>query len=141
MLPQRLRYTDWTGPAPKKNSSEELAYLNYLRFTALGCRAKARADLFEACALLTLDRTASRDAFSDALMRCIDQALGKRALLFRPGTEEVSFDEAWLIQLGKALAQDDEDSACFLLKSRVPHHLRRHVRFLISHIAASFSLL
>lgn len=128
-------------PQPEATfSPETLAFLNHLRFVAMGCRAKPRTDLFRACALLKTDKSASRDAHSEALMRCLGEALGKPARLFAPGTQELTFDEQWLMRLGLACAQGDQASQQFLLGSRVVLENRRLVRFLIGHIAECFSL-
>ena len=64
----------------------------------------------------------------------------RRPVLLRTGSEEVSFDEAWLIQLAKALARADDDSADFLLRSRVAQPHRRNIRFLVSRISDCFAL-
>ncbi|MEM6696595.1 MAG: hypothetical protein AAF626_18180, partial [Pseudomonadota bacterium] len=68
-----------------------------------------------------------------------NEALAKRAVLFRPGTAELSFDEAWLVQLASALRRDDELSVRFLLHSRVGREHHRHMRFLLSRITEQFS--
>jgi len=119
---------------------EAWAFLNHLRFVAMECRVKPRTDLFEACALLKVERSASRDAHAEALMRCLSEAFGKPARLFAPGTTEQTFDEQWLMRLGMACGQSDEDSVRFLLSSRVAFENRRLVRFLIGRIAECFSL-
>lgn len=119
---------------------EALAFLNHLRFVAMECRVKPRTDLFEACALLKVERSASRDAHAEALMRCLGETFGKPARLFAPGTTEQTFDEQWLMRVGIACGQGDEDSTRFLLSSRVAFENRRLVRFLIGRIAECFSL-
>ncbi|MCY4336347.1 MAG: hypothetical protein OXC60_16955 [Litoreibacter sp.] len=116
------------------------AFLNHLRFVAMDCRVKPRTDLFEACALLKVDKAASRNAHAEALMRCLAEALGKPARLYAPGVEEFTFDEQWLIRLGKACTSGDEDSLRFLLSSRVAFENRRFVRFLVGRIAECFYL-
>jgi hypothetical protein len=123
-------------PLPVKPLSEEaLAYVNFLRFASMTCRCMRKTDLFQACALLHADRSASRDAYASALMRCLEQALGKRARVLAPGAREMSFDEKWLLQLGLASARGDEASVAFLLKSRVKWEHRRLIRFLIGQIS------
>ena len=112
-----------------------LAFLNQLRFAALKCRSRPRGNLFEACALLAVERTQSFEAHAEALMQCLNDALGTRAVLYRPGIEETSFDEAWLLSLASALAEKDHDSAQFLLRSRVTKEHQRHVRFLVGRIS------
>lgn len=139
MLPSQLSQ-DCFSPSERPTSSlSNQSYLNFLRFVALDCRAKARADIFEACALLSLEKSTSQVAHADALMRCLDQALGKRAVLYRPGTEETSFDEDWLLELGRAIARGDEQSTTFLIFSRVRPQSRRHVRFFMGGITECFS--
>ncbi|MFQ6551702.1 hypothetical protein AAD018_005065 [Aestuariibius insulae] len=131
---------DWSWPDAVPSDRSADAFLNHVRFVALGCRAKARTDLFEACALLSLDRHSSFRAHAEALILCLSDALGQRAILFRPGTREHSFDEAWLLRLAAALAQSDEDSAAFLLRSRLPREHHRHIRFLVTRISLPFAL-
>lgn len=121
-------------------SPEAMAFLNHLRFIAMGCRAKPRTVLFEACALLQTDRSASRDAHAEALMRCMNEALGKPTQLHTPGTAELSFDEKWLVQFGRSCGRGDEASCRFLLSSRVAHENRRLVGFLVARISEYFSL-
>ncbi|MEM6408010.1 MAG: hypothetical protein AAF700_06280 [Pseudomonadota bacterium] len=120
--------------------AEAFAFLNHLRFVAMSCRVKPRTDLFEACALLKVDTAASRDAHAEALMRCLSEALGKPARLYSPGVQEFTFDEQWLMQLGRACARGDEDSLRFLLSSRVAFENRRFMRFLVGRIADCFYL-
>ena len=117
-----------------------MAFLNHLRFVAMKCRVKPRTALFEACALLTAQKSAEQAAYAEALMRCINEALGKPARLLSPGVSELTFDERWLIQLARASARGDEDSLRFLLSSRVAFENRRLVRFLIGRIAGDFAL-
>ncbi|WP_299773670.1 hypothetical protein [uncultured Tateyamaria sp.] len=139
MVPLRLDMV--ADPRPiRPVSAEAFAFINHLRFVSMSCRSKPRADLFEACALLHVTRTASQEAHAEALMRCLSQALGKPARLHTPGTLEMSFDETWLIQLGQAVVRRDEASVGFLLRSRVLPEHRRLVRFLVGRISEYFSL-
>lgn len=119
-----------------KISDSAFAFLNHLRFTSMACRAKPRADLFEACALLHVTRSANLQAHSDVLMRCLAQALGKQPILHAPGTVETSFDENWLLQLEQATVGRDDASIAFLLKSRVLPEHRRLILFLVIRISA-----
>ena len=114
--------------------------LNALRMTALRCRADARDDLFQACALLTHAKPAAQDAYTRALFRCLSEALGTRAVFFRPGEHALSFDEAWLTRLLMVSAAGDGDSLAFLIRSRVPKMYQRHIAFLIKGISEQFSL-
>ncbi|MEL6609634.1 MAG: hypothetical protein AAFO93_12060 [Pseudomonadota bacterium] len=130
-------------PAPghrKRISPDARHLLNHLRVVGMGCRASARANLFEACALLTSERGMARTGYVDVLMRCLKEAIGKQPQIFSPGTESLSFDEAWLIELIEAAARGDEASFAFLLQSRVRPHARRNMTFLASQISDQFRL-
>lgn len=73
-------------------------------------------------------------------MRCLPEALGKAPVLYRPGEAELSFDEAWLMRLSEATARGDDDSAAFLLGSRVQRQDRRNLSYLIHSVSECFSL-
>lgn len=139
MTALRLPHMAETPPAPTPFGSGDLSCLNHLRRIALACRVKPRADLFQACALISTDPQSSRDAHAEALMRCLPEALARRPLMLRAGSPEVSFDEAWLIRLARSIACHDTDSTAFLLASRIAPAHRRHIRFLVGHISEYFS--
>lgn len=105
--------------------------LNALRVVALSCRVAARTDVFRACALLSYRRSVATQAFAAALIGCLPEATGSRPVLLRPGENEVSFDEAWLIRAVMAAYQRDSDSFAFLIRSRVPRMYQRQIGFLI----------
>jgi hypothetical protein len=113
--------------------------LDYFRLVAQKARSKPRAHLFEACALLHADRSASLDAHADALMRCLGEALDRMPRLLAPQEAEVSFDEAWLISLVRASSRQDRASVSFLLASRVAPPHRRLIGFLIGRISEHFA--
>jgi len=136
-LPEREAVWEWPEDAPVQKGQD--GFLNHLRFVALGCRARARTDMFKACALLTTDKTQSMRAHAEALVQCLNEAMSTRVVFFRPGTKELSFDEAWLVQFARALRHEDEDSVRFLLHSRVRPEHHRNMRFLVSRISEQFS--
>ena len=142
MTMQALKTTEavWDWPEAELADRSEAALLNHIRFVALGCRAKARTDLFQACALLHSSGTQSFRLHAEALMQCLNEALGKQAVLFRPGTAERSFDENWLLRLMTALSNGDEASASFLLHSRIDREKHRLMRYLLSRVSAPFAL-
>lgn len=111
------------------------AVLNELRQSALRCRSSARSDLFEACAVLLVARRQNRNAAIDTLMRCLAQALGRAPVLFRPGEQEMSFDEAWLLRAISAAGRGEEDNLRFLIHSRISPTYRRNTGFLIGVIS------
>ncbi|MGR3504118.1 hypothetical protein [Pseudaestuariivita sp.] len=139
MLPLRLDQPHVKRSAPRLDDGAR-AFLNHLRFVAMQCRVRRRTDLFEACALLQVEKCASREAYAEALMRCLPEALGQTARLYAPGAVEMTFDETWLLQLARSSVADDAPSVAFLLASRVAPQNRRFVKFLIARIAVSFDL-
>lgn len=110
-------------------------FLARLRLLALRCRASARADLHEACTALYAGRDATAEAHAEALVRTLPQVLSHIPRFHRPGVEEVSFDEAWLLRLFEAASAPDPDSFEFLMRSRVPPMARRSLGFLVSRAA------
>ncbi len=126
-------------PPEQRFDLPAMAFINHLRFVSMGCRCKAKTSLFEACALLHGQPTAELNSYTEALMRCLCEALGQPATLFAPATQEISFDERWLLQLARAAQTQDDASLRFLLGSRVAHENRRLVRFLIARISDHFA--
>lgn len=109
--------------------------LEILRLHALACRSAAREDLFEACAVLAMSRAEAQGAHAQTLAGCLKQATGQRPVFLRPGSAEVSPDEAWITRAFEAVRREDEASFEFLLRSRIPEHFRRNVAFLLRSIA------
>lgn len=124
-------------PVSARVAPSAYEYLDFLRSVAMDCRAMPRTDLFEACALLRSTKAETLHAYAGALMRCLNEALGKRAHLHAPGVADLTFDERWLLQLGVASATGDTPSLQFLLTSRVAPEHRRLVSFLIHQISKS----
>lgn len=102
-----------------------------IRMVALQCRSAPRADLFEACALLSMEKNVACDAHLTALVRGLRTAMTRNPVFFRPGVWETSFDENWLIRALSARETEDWDSFRFLVHSRVATSHRRHVIFLL----------
>lgn len=117
------------------------AALNWTRLTSVKCRTAARVDLFEACALLHLDRDTAKRDYVNAFVRCFSTALGAPAIWHNPGESELSFDEKWLAQALDAVARDDGISLNFLLRSRLKASDRRYIGFLIIGMARQFSMI
>ncbi|MEL7090707.1 MAG: hypothetical protein AAFN94_03125 [Pseudomonadota bacterium] len=117
---------------------DQFALLNHIRMAAMGCRAAARVDLFEACALLTLDGETARRTFVSTFVKCLSDAVNKRIIWHRPGTAELSFDEAWVMRVFTAIRDEDRASLDFLLRSRVAPADRRYIGFLLNQISDQF---
>ncbi len=112
---------------------EDRLVLTMLRFTGARCRAMARTDLFKACAMLSDDRSRAVEAVCTALLRSFSGTGGMpRLRLYEVTSDEVSFDEHWLLAALGAARRGDTDSLSFLLARRVPAHARRQIGFLVS---------
>ncbi|OCX64640.1 hypothetical protein BFP70_11535 [Thioclava sp. SK-1] len=120
--------------------AEQRALLDEIRAAALRVRSTRYIDAFRACAMLSLNRDRSVTTMADGLARVLAQALAAPAVLYRPGSPDVSFDEAWLVRLAYCLHDDDLGSAEFLLRSRVTRHHWRNIAFLLNGIARLSSL-
>ncbi len=139
MMLARLPHPETPRAAPDVTPAQ-MAFINHIRFVKMACRTKPQTHLFEACALLHVEGTKSKEAHSDALVRCLPEALGTPVRLHAPRVTEMSFDENWLLRLASAIAHDDDASIGFLLRSRVAPEHRRLVRFLVGRISECFSL-
>jgi len=115
--------------------AEAQALLTHMRLAGLACRSARKAPPIEACTLIdagvTENAQANRVAM-EMLMRSLPQAIGRMPVFHAPGASELSFDEAWLLQLVQALRAEDAASCGFLLRSRVPVYARRGLIFLIN---------
>lgn len=125
-------------PFRQPMNAADHSLLEHLRVMALECRAASRADLFEACAILAVEKPKAREAHAKTLIRTLSQILGKAPRFHRPGVAELSFDEDWLLALSRAVRREDHDSIAFLLRSRVPHSARRSLLFLMSMVSENF---
>ena len=128
----------FTAPAPVTLDERSRAILNQLRLVALDCRAAARADLFEACALLSLDGEDAKRTFADTLIKCLETSARRPITWFRPGVNELSFDEAWVMRCIACVRSGDADSLDFLLRSRIAASDRRYIGFLLGRISDQF---
>jgi hypothetical protein len=111
------------------------AQIALLRVLAPICRAKARLDLFEACAMLSDNRNQAAQAYADALLRTLEQGLGRIPIIHRAGSAEMSFDELWLAALFDADARNDTDSFMFLTRARLNRLAVRQIGFLITSLS------
>lgn len=108
--------------------------LTLLRLLMRQCRAKARVEVFETCRLLLHSPREGAQDYADALLRVLGTALPKGPVIHDIRAQERSFDEDWLLALFAALQRDDHCSATFLLRARLPLHLRRPVGWLAAEL-------
>ena len=112
--------------------------LNRLRLCAMECRVAARVDLFEACALLTLEGEDAKRTFMATFVKCLSNAVHGPVKWYRPGAEEVTFDEAWVLRCLSTIEAGDTDSLSFLLRSQVAQDDRRYIGYLLGRISDQF---
>ncbi|SMX44203.1 hypothetical protein [Actibacterium lipolyticum] len=124
-----------TPRAPVPFDDEMLQRLNKLRLLAMRCRAAAHLDMFTACALLSQNKDEAASAFAEAMLRTLQQGLGRPAVFYAPGTKEVSFDEAWLLRMMSCVRDGDQASFTFLISSVLDQSMRRSVAFLVRGLA------
>ena len=121
-------------------SPQQVELLNACRLTAMACRSLGRAELFQACAMLSANRAAARTAYLETLVRCLPQAMGRTPRFHRPGAHELTFDEAWLMRILDAMSRKDGASFEFLLRSRIDRLARRNLVFLLCRISEQSEL-
>ncbi len=127
----------YAPPVPTM-SERSLRIIDHLRIVARRSRSAARVDLEQACALLLADPADAKMRHAETLMRGFRQAVSNRPVFYRPGTTDLSFDEAWLGRLFDAVEQNDDDSFRFLIQSRIPRWNQRNLAFLIRSISEQF---
>ena len=109
--------------------------LNRVRFHASTCRASAYLDLYKACSVIDPTAPDAEDGQIRILLRVMGQALDKQPTFLRPGEQNLSFDESWLIALLQARLDQDDDSFAFLMLRRVALPKRRVFGLLLSGLA------
>jgi hypothetical protein len=103
--------------------------LDHLRAVARSALLAPPLDLHRACALIPDAATARRDGGASLLVRALDIATS-RPMTFHPaGAHELSFSEAWLLQLLRSLREGDAASALFLVGRMVLRPHRRAILF------------
>ncbi|EKE44028.1 hypothetical protein OCGS_2009 [Oceaniovalibus guishaninsula JLT2003] len=135
MAERALKLVGDAAPRPCPAIDRDL--LDVLRRAALVGQARPRSDLFRACALLSTTPCRTRASFVEALLGTLAQGLDRRPVFYRPGSDETSFDERWILALVAAIRGGDGHSTDFLIRSRIAHPARRLVTFLVSGIACA----
>jgi hypothetical protein len=129
---------------PSRNPTPNFSYgsydvLNRLRLCAMGCRVAARTNLFEACALLTLEGEDAKRTFISTLIKCLSDAVHAPIKWYQPGASELTFDEAWVLRCLSSIEVGDTISLEFLLRSRVTPAARRYIGYLLGRISDQFA--
>lgn len=105
-----------------------------LRVLMRKCRAKARVEVFETCALLLHAPKEGAQDYADALLRVLATGLPSGPVIHAISAQERSFDEKWLLALFAAIQRKDQGSVAFLLRARLPLHVRRPVGWLAAEL-------
>ena len=128
------------APAPRQTDlmfdQGAVAVLNKFRLLMARVKCAARLDVFNACAVLGADPTTSTTAYAEALLRVLQQGLGRAPILYHPGDLELSDDEAWLLRVLLSAQSGDEDSLRFLTTRRLSRETLRPTIFLVRNLAA-----
>ncbi|MEL7466599.1 MAG: hypothetical protein AAFN79_21175 [Pseudomonadota bacterium] len=122
------------APAPAFGA-EDVSVLNKLRLLAARARCASKIDAFGVCSLLNADPTAAAAGYAEALLRLAAQGLGHAPIVYHPGTDEVSRDEAVLLRLIASARDGDEDSLRFLAGRLLAREAARPMIFLCRNLA------
>lgn len=125
------------GPLPLFDGKAQ-DVLNRLRLCAMECRVAARTDLFEACALLSLEGEDAKRTFISTFIKCFSDAVHAQIKWYQPGAAELTFDEAWVLRCLASIEAKDSSSLAFLLRSRVTPADRRYIGYLLGRISDQF---
>lgn len=107
--------------------------------SARRCAARARLDPRldgnSAFDVLRCEGCPLHDDAMRHLLRLLPIALKRPVKFYRPGAQEQTFDERWLLNLLSSIRAGDKDSVLFALASRVDPRYRRVVRILAERCA------
>ena len=98
-------------------TSHELELLEAVREEAKQARSMPKSDVFKACELVQLDIELLTPELLSIFVRSLPQAFGRSAEFLKAGSEELSWDEKWVISLVSAISRADYDSVNFLIKT------------------------
>ncbi|MEM9735871.1 MAG: hypothetical protein AAF908_04630 [Pseudomonadota bacterium] len=104
--------------------------LDRIRHCAMTCRLAPRGDENALCDLMRTGAVGGREAHLKALLRLLPIALDRRTVFHRPGTADVTFDEAWLMRLLESVRSGEPHNLIFGLASRLPRHFHGPILFL-----------
>tara|TARA_B100000900_G_scaffold410565_1_gene428578 strand:- start:113 stop:484 length:372 start_codon:yes stop_codon:yes gene_type:complete len=108
-----------------KLTDAEILLLERARACALEVRAYPRLDILKACQLISLDIDLLSSEMLEIFIRSLPQAFGRQVIIHRPETQELSWDEKWLLSIIEAVSRADYDSVHFLIETVVKRKHRR----------------
>ena len=74
------------------------------------------------------------------LLARLPKALGRRLVFFEATSHEMSFDEAWLLNLFDAVHKLDHDRYCFAMRSRMSRAQASELHFLVCKAARALDV-
>jgi hypothetical protein len=100
---------------------------------------KALADLRARGRKARLFGAISGEPMHDLLAK-LPAALGRRLVFFEDSSTELSFDEAWLLNLFDAVHRADHDRYCFAMRSRMSRANASALHFLVCKAARALDV-
>ena len=95
------------------------------------CKDKVRCypklEIFKACHLITLDKNILNCDILELFIRMLPEAIGRQIQIYKPQSNQVSWDEKWIISLIEAISRADYDSVYFLVTSNIKKKYRNEV--------------
>lgn len=128
VLPQRRGFDFRDG---------EIVLLNRLRWFAVRSRLSAHEDIEKACFLLSGKRDVSFERFGLLFFLGLDRHGRHDVSFHKPGAKSASKDEVWLLNLLRALDDDDASLASRMLNWHVQPSARRWMWFLANGLHSS----
>lgn len=94
-----------------------------------------RQELHEACSIIAAEPSTSVERISAAFFHGLSRYARRRIVFFNTKAEGISGGEKWLARLLQVSAQDDVDSARYLIESTIEPSGRRWMLFLARELA------
>ena len=113
-------------------NADQNIILERVRACAKEVRCYPRLDMFQACQLIGLDVDLYDAEALEIFIRTIPQALGRKINVNLPFTNDISFDEKWVIAVIEAVTRADYDSVHFLITSTIDKRYQQQTRQLCS---------
>lgn len=124
--------------SPSRLSELDRKRIEVLRDIARLTLLRSRADLEQACRLITVERETSLRRAAMALFATLSEHGRRRHVLFPPGSQEYSDTEIWLCRTLEAFGDADTLSGRALIGWRVSPLGQRRARFLFGRLVDAF---
>lgn len=115
---------------PPDVTADERDELNRLRWFALKSKLAPKPDLERACFLLAGEENVTLERYAIAFFHGLSGKAQRDMVFYRPGANQASDDEIWLLRVLAAWRAGNEAAAAALIAWRVRPEGRRWLRFL-----------